>query len=123
MQTKLHESMTLEPEQHCQTPLEKLVRGSFNGQRHLFYHPNRFLTSFSPCEQQCLPEGVAAPLWVIWFGSFTSVGHRYGRYRGILHVLLNKAKRSTFMVLGIPYLAFGRCPCTSMFYDTISHVG
>jgi len=53
---------------------------------------------------------------------FTSVSYRYGHYQGILHVLLNEAKLSTFIVLSIPYLAFGRCQYTSMFYDTISHV-
>lgn len=43
-------------------------------------------------------------------------------YQGILHVLLNEAILSTLIVLSIPSLAFGRCQCTSMFYDTISRL-
>lgn len=60
-------------------------------------------------------------LWM-WFGFFTSASCLYGHYQGILHVLLNEAKPSTFIVLSIPYLPFGGCQCTSMFYDVISHV-
>lgn len=58
----------------------------------------------------------------ISFGSLTSVSYLCGHYQGILHIILNEAKLSTFIVLSIPYLASGRCQCTSMFYNTISHV-
>lgn len=75
------------------------------------------------CVRVCVR--VTVPLWVtvsrIWLGSLTSTSYRYAHDQGILHVLLNEAKLSTFIVLSIPYLAFGRCQCTSMFYDAISH--
>lgn len=94
-----------------------------------FYHLNSLLKSLCSsvsssvkgrhvCVRKLLPLS-----WQLCpVGSFTGVSYRYGHYQGILHVLLNEAKLSTFIVQSIPYLAFGRCQCTSMFYDTISYV-
>lgn len=49
---------------------------------------------------------------------FYSVSHLYGPYQRILSFYLNKAKPMP----SIPYLAFGTCRRTSMFYDTIRNV-
>lgn len=55
----------------------------------------------------------------LFFIYFFNIVNLYGPYQRMLRFFLNKTK---LKAQSIPYLAFGMCRRTSMFYDTIRNV-